>query len=353
MNYILFALLFLLTACKSQEEMAQVFEPPAVPAYAAAPSRQDVPIHIESLGTLHAKHVVEVRPRIEGTVAKVFVKEGQWVEEGALLFELDALAYKARVEQAHAELQHQKAILNAAYKKLKRFQTLADKELISKNEWEQIEAEFLQAKAALALYKAKANEQELQLSYCKIYAPKAGRVGKVDIHPGHLATGEALVEIASIDHLEAQFFITEKEFCQLTDATTSFECQLLSAPEKVVAGVISFTDNQFDPRTGQILLIGSIDNKNLELRPGMSVKVRLPVACIQNALLIPAKAVIQNSYGVFVYVVGPDCTAQMRQVKTGHEHKDLVVIVDGLVDEDVVVTDGHMRIAPGAKVAVL
>ena len=352
MNYLLLAFIFLLTACSSEQKPAASFEPPAVPVYATKPVRQDLPLHIEALGTLHAHHVVEVRPRIEGHITKVLVKEGEWVDEGKLLFELDARPLQARLEQAKADLLHQKAVLNASYKKMKRFETLANKELISKNEWEEIESAFLQAKAGLALHKARVGEEELELSYCKIYAPQAGRIGKIDIHPGHFASREPLAEIASVDSLQAQFFITEKEFCQLNEAMKNFECQLLSAPEKVVGGVLSFTDNQFDPRTGQILLTGSIDNINLELRPGMSVKVRLPVGTLENALLVPQKAVIQNSYGTFVYVVEPDGAAVMRQIKSGHELADLVAIIDGLTDEDLVITDGHVRIAPGAKVAV-
>ena len=184
MRAIFLLLALLCTSCKTTEPAPPpLVEPTPTPVYASVPEVSDVPLYIEALGHLHPIARVDVRARLNGRVSAIHVKEGQWVEEGMKLFELDSKPFAIKVEQATAQVADSKARYAAASKKQLRFKTLADKELISQNEWEQIETECLQAKAQAAIDLARLKEAKLDLEYCTICSQKAGRVGRVDIHP--------------------------------------------------------------------------------------------------------------------------------------------------------------------------
>lgn len=354
MRYVVLILALLATGCKSSSEPS-IQAPAPTPVYAEKPQMADVPLYVEALGSLRASTLVDVRPRLTGIVSQVHVHEGQWVEEGMSLFQIDPKPYAIKVQQVTARLGSAKARLHAAQNKHERFKTLADKNLISQNEWEQIETEVLQAKAEVELDVAILKEAKLELEYCTICAHKSGRVGTVDIHPGHLVAhtqAEPLVQIATMDPIVAEFALTEKEFCQLSDETKDTELTTLSAPETSYQGKLSFTDNHFDETSGLILLRAKIANPEYRLRPGMSVKVRIPVGIIKGALLVPQKAIKHNEFGAFVYVVQEDSSVALSQVQTAGEFGQMLIIQSGLTPDDVVITEGHQKAAPGSKVEI-
>lgn len=354
MRYLLFVLMVLLTACRGSSDAAPQMPRPT-PVYAEKPQIADVPLYVEALGTLRASALVDVRARLTGIVSEVSVREGQWVEEGMTLFTIDSKPHAIKLQQAEARLYGAKARLDACRKKHERFKTLADKSLISQNEWEQIETEVLQAKAEVALDTALCKEASLDLEYCTICAHKSGRVGAVEIHPGHLVSQsqqQPLVQIATMDPIVAEFSVTEKEFCQLSEEAKFLELATLSSPEKSYTGQLSFTDNHFQENSGLILLKAHVANPQYHLRPGMSVKVRIPVGVMKEAVLVPQKAVKHNEFGAFVYVVQQDNTVALCQVQTAGEFGQLLIIKSGLTADDVVITEGHQRAAPGSKVEI-
>lgn len=354
MKYICTLLACILASCSSSQE-AQKPEGALVPVFASTPTIADVPVYVESLGTLRPTAFVEVRSRINGMLTHVHVQDGQWVEEGMCLFQVDSRQHEIKVQACQAQVASDRATLAAALKKQERFKTLADKSLISQNEWDQIETDVFKAKANLDLAQTKLKEAHLDLEHCQICAKKAGRVGKVDIHPGHIvdqAQETPLACISCMDPLFVEFSVTEKEFCQLTNKAKEFEIALLSSPETLYKGTLSFTDNHFDDTTGQILLRGKIANEQYKLRPGMSVRVRVPVGTLSNAMLICQRAVKYNQFGAFVLVVQQDGTVALRQVHVGAEYGNDVIITDGLKPDDVIITEGHQRAIPGTKVEI-
>ncbi len=359
MKHTVLLLLLLVSSCKSSDEQAHV-EPIVTPVYAENPQVSDVPIYIEALGTLQPMACVDVRPRVGGIVSHVHVCEGQWVEEGMSLFQIDSQPHVIKLQQAKAQLAGTKARLAAAKKKHDRFKALSDKNLISQNEWDQIETELLQAKAQVQLDFSCVKEAALTLQYCTICAHKSGRVGKVDIHPGHLVSQTQempLAQIVCMDPIIVEFAVTEAEFSKLSDELLSsklpsVELYLLSAPQKLYKGQLTFTDNHFDAATGQILVRAKVANETYELRPGMSVKVRIAVDVIKEAYLVPQKAIKHNQFGAFVYVVEADNTVTLRQVKVGAEHKNAIIVLSGIEVEDLIITAGHERASVGAKVDV-
>lgn len=354
MRYLFVLLLLLAVSCQKQQE-ATTFEPAKVPVKAEKPTRQDVPVYVEALGSLHPAASIMVRAQVAGTITHIAVKEGECVEEGRLLFQIDPKPYNIAYNQVQAELASSKARLRAAIKKAARYEKLKDKKLISQNEWDQIETEVDQARAEVALQKSRLQKADLEREYTCIRAPRGGRVGKLQAHVGHLVSLQdaALTEIMSVDTLVAQFHVTEREFTKCSDKIDQVELMLLSHPEKCFSGAFSFCDNSFDRTTGQILLCARVENSDFSLRPGMSVKVKIPVEVMKESLLVPQRAVKHNQFGAYVFVVQEDETVQIRQVILKGEHGSSFVVESGLTADDVVVTEGHQKVAVGTKVDVV
>ncbi|MBS0635218.1 MAG: efflux RND transporter periplasmic adaptor subunit, partial [Verrucomicrobia bacterium] len=296
---------------------------------------------------------VDVYPRISGTLTQVLVKEGESGKTGETLFILENEPCAIKLAQAKAALASAQATLNAAKKKYQRFKTLADKELISRNEWDEIETDLLLAKSALALKKAAYREAELDLGYCTIKAEAEGRVGKIDIHPGHFVSKEQpIAELVSMNPLVVECSVTESEFCKIARDQKEIELALLSAPECSYSGSLTFIDNHFDAQSGLIAIRGKVDNSKGALRSGMSVKVKIPVAVLSGALVVPQKAVKYNQFGAFVYVVQPDNTLALRQVEVVQDLGESLVLASGITADEQLLTEGHQRAHVGAKVEI-
>ena len=345
---------FILTACQSAPEGPRT-EPPAIPVLAVNPSVQDVPIYIESIGTLQPSIFMEIKPQVNGTLTDVLVKEGQWVHKGTPLFKIDTKPYAIKAQEAQAQIALDRTSLHAAQKKLERYKMLADKDILSKTEWDAIETEEARAMASLDADEARLNAAKLDLERCILTSPTEGRVGKLDAHPGLLVANSQAAPLATVskmDPLIVEFSVTEKEFPKLKNQNAIFEIQPLCSEQKCSEGHMTFLDNHFDAKSGLLLIRGSVPNPQHELRPGQSVRVLVPVAVESQARLIPQKAVKYNQEGPYVYIVQPDQTVGFRQVVLGDEHGQDVIIREGLEPTDYIITDGHLRLSPGLKVEI-
>ena len=348
MRYVLI-LLLLFTGCKSTGHEVQ--EQARVPVRVCTPSLSDVPLYVDAIGTLRAHALVDVRARLSGVVTAVHAADGDWVEEGSLLFEIDDRPYVIQLEKAKAELAKAKATLDVTRSKMMRFQSLIDKKLISQNESDEIAASHTIAEADLQLAKARVKEAKLDLEHCKILAQKTGKLGVVDIHPGHLANvQETLAKIATLDPIGIEFSLTEDEFSKVKDAK-KIHIELLSSHDASYDAMLIFYDNSFDPSSGLVLLRATLSNKDHSLLPGMGVKVQIPVGVKANALHIPQKAIKHNQFGAFVYVVDADDTVAIRQIEPSSEFGDDIV-VEGLSEDARVIVEGHQRTFPGTQVDI-
>lgn len=342
-----------LQGCQSRQEGMR--EPPTVPVVAASPVVKDITVYLESIGTLNPSILMEIRPQVDGILSEVLITQGQWVAPGTPLFKIDAKPFEIKVQEAEAQLKSDGAIVQAAQKKFARFKPLFEKELVSQSEWENLEAELEKAQAALALSEARLNGAKLDLEYCIIASPIAGKVGKLDVHPGTLvARGqlEPLAIVSQIDPLLVEFNLTEKELPKLAVEMIQFEVKTLCTTDACKKGEITFLDNHFDPATGLILVRGKVLNSDYSLFPGQSVQVRLPVAVNANALIIPQKAIRYNQEGPYIYVIQPDKTVVVRQLVLGDEQGDDQIVKEGIEPSEQLIIDGHLRLSPGIKVEV-
>lgn len=346
-------IVLLLCSCQSSDTITKR-ESKTIPVKVKSPEVQDVPLYIESIGVLHASVKGEIYSQVEGKVEEILASEGQLVESESPLLKIDGANYAIKLQELKASKAAAEATLNASEKKLIRLHQLLEKDLISQNEWDMHEMEVEKAKAALAMCEAKLAQGELEFSRCTLTSPVAGRVGKIDLHPGMWIdkSQKSLMTVAKLDPLLIEFTVTEKEVKALLENGGKIEVEPLISSSGPKTARITFLDNQFDPKTGLILVRGIVDNPQYDLKPGQSVRVKLLSGVLPQQILIPQKAIRYNDQGPYVYLILPDQQAVLRQVKMGLEVGKKVVILEGLEPSEIVVTDGHLRLSRGAKVTI-
>jgi multidrug efflux system membrane fusion protein len=345
----------LLYSCGTQELKEK--EAPIIPVVAAAPDVKDITTYMETIGTLQAYVFLEIQPKTSGTLQKIIISEGQTVKQGDPLFKIDPEIHEIKVQEAEAQLAMDQAGLKATQKKMSRYQTLAERDLVPKTEWDELKAQLKKSQAAVDLDTARLRHAQLELQHCTIYAPADGRVGKIDTSEGLLVTAQSnpLTTITQIDPLIVEFTISEKEFPQLPKKEIPIQIHALctrAIDEEGIQGVVTFLDDHFDSKTGQLLLKGQVNNQNRELRPGQSVKVKIPVDVTFNAKLIPQKAIRYNQQGPYVFVVKEDSTVAIRQLILGKEHGTNQIVLEGIDPDEIIILEGHLRLSPGFKVEI-
>lgn len=330
--------------------------PPAatpIPVRAVKPTAKDVTLSLESIGTLQPSASFELYPTADGTISELFIHQGQWIEEKGPLFVIDKKASTLKLEEAKSEVAMNEAICNSLQKKVDRFLSLHDKEMVSKSEWDLLYLEVAKAQATLEMSKGRLTKAQLDLEDCTFLTPIAGRVGKLDIYPGYSISksqNKPLVTIQKLDPLLVEFTMTEKEFSLFPKETGQMKIVSLTDPKTTTTGIITFFDNQFDAKTGLILVRGTVFNSTTQFRPGQAVRVIVPTVTFENALLIPQKTVKYNQEGPYVYIVLPDDTVTLRPVKLGVEEENEVVVLEGVEPNELVITEGHLRLCPGKSV---
>lgn len=350
----LLPLIFLAAACGSNQENVHETAPP-IPVLVVLPEVKDVPTYLDSVGILQASVIAEVRPQLGGTIAEVLVAEGDWVKPGTPLFKIDASAYEIKLQEAAAKVEVDKAFLAAAERKLKRFRSLADKDLISQVEWDEIETAAERALAVLEADKSGLRTAQWDVDHCLLTACIEGHVGRLQIHPGMLVSGGQAVPLATIvnsDPLFVEFMLTEKEVALLPPGQKKVEILSPFDTSSLGEGEVSFLDNHYDAKNGLLAARAKISNANLALRPGQVVKVRVRIGMLPNAKIVPQKSVKYNHEGPYLYVVGKENTVEMRKVALGSTLESSIIILEGLGVDDNVVTDGHLRLYPGSAVEV-
>lgn len=358
MQIILLVITLILASCNSAKRESLPDTAP-IAVLAVKPTLRDVPLYIESIGTLKPEVHAEVRAEVEGTIRTITVKDGQAVQKGDLLVALDTKRFAIKAKEIQAEIARDKATLQAAKRKLTRFKTLADKELISKAEWDEYIHEARRAKAELAKDKARLMEVRHDISRSKIRSPISGIVGKIDIHAGQMinTSSNHLLTISKIDQLIVECHITEKDHARLSqkliqDTPLDIGIQSLVTEELKAKASLYYVDPHFEKTSGRLLLRARVDNPETKFRPGLGVRVRLPIDVVRDASMIPQKAVKFNEAGPYLYVIDSESAVQLRKVVLGDQFGTEIVIKEGLQPEEQVITDGHLRLYPGVKVRV-
>lgn len=345
----------LASGCSSQK--AQSASPNAVPVTVAPAVEKTVPVELRAIGTVQAYNTVQVKSQISGELTGVFFKEGDDVKQGQLLFTLDPRPFEAELKRQEATLARDQAEAANARAQATRYAKLVEEGVVAREQYDQYRT---QAEAMEAVAQAGKNAVEnarLRLAYTKIYAPLAGRTGSLLVHRGNIVKENdeksVLVTINQIAPIYAEFAAPER-FLPLIKAQASaskLKVQAVApgetAPEE---GTLTFVDNTVDPATGTIRMKGTFSNPSRRLWPGQFVDVALRLAERPNAVVVPTQAVQTGQQGQFVFVIKADMTAEQRPVKAGDAVDGGTVIEQGVQPGERVVTDGHLRLVPGAKV---
>lgn len=324
----------LFSACSKNQEKPRP-RPPALVAVAPAAQR-DVPVQLKAVGTMEASESVVVKTQISGELTKVAFREGQEVNKGDLLFQIDPRPYQAAVRKAEATLARDRVVMENARANYERYRHLVKEGIVTQEQAEAFRTTADAAAASVAADQAELENARAQLSYCTIHSPISGRLGALTVDRGNVvkANETVLVTINRISPIHVSFTIPEKELPevkhQMSIGKPALEAGVGGAAGISEKGILSFIDNTVDPTTGTIRLKGTFENVQKRLWPGQFVNISITMAVKPNAVVVPTQAVQIGQKGPFAFVVKPDATAEVRQVSTGPADQGMTVIEKGL-----------------------
>jgi membrane fusion protein, multidrug efflux system len=329
-----------------------------VPVGVAPVEKGDMPVTLSQLGTVTPLATVTVKTQISGYLVQVAFKEGQMVNKGDFLAQIDPRPYQVALAQAEAQLAKDQATLKNSQVDLKRYQTLVAQNSIARQTLDTQAATVQQNLAVVQADQAQIDTQKLNLTYCRIVSPITGRVGLRLVDPGnYVQTGDAsgIVVITQLQPMSVIFTLPEDKLPvvarQLRGGAklpvTAFD---RSGTIKLDTGRLDTIDNQIDTTTGTVKLRAIFDNSDQTLFPNQFVNAQLLVDTLRNTDLVPTAAIQRGAPGTFAYVVKPDETVTAQPVELGPGDNQRVAVTKGLQPGQLVVIDGADRLKDGAKV---
>src|SRR5690242_16255043 len=373
------------------------FERPPAPVEVTEATSQDVPTYLDAIGKTVAREVVSIQPQVSGRITGIHFTDGANVQKDQLLFTIDTRPFEANVKQAQANLSRSVALKRQAEANLareeaqakwglvqvNRYAKLAEQGVVAREQYEELRANYDSLRATADAARATVNsaaeavkvdaaavdKAKVDLSYCYIHSPIAGRAGQrlVDIgnvvnpggsnnNNGSNGGSNTLLVIERLDPIYADFTISQNNLSQVQEemraGTLKTEVRLPDAPDAMVAGQLTFLDVAVQNNTGQVNLRATIPNKDRRFWPGRFVNIRIILSTIHQAVLVPAIAPQNSAKGTFVYVVKQDSTAEQRAVSLGQRQGDRIVVEQGVQAGERVVTNGQLGVTPGGKVQI-
>jgi membrane fusion protein, multidrug efflux system len=348
---------FMLTACSGNAENNHISK--SAPVTISIVLKKDVPVVLKAIGTVEPHNTVSVRARVAGEITRIAFKEGQDVSQGDLLFIIDPRSYQAALDGALADLARDNARLKNAEEDVRRYAELVKKDYVTSQVYDQTKANADALKATLAADQAAVESARVNLDYCTVRAPITGRTGNLLVKLGNVikANEQSVITINQIMPINVSFSIPEEYLADIqryaAEGILGVEAAFPNRAEPSFRGELSFINNTVDGSTGTILLKATFPNLDKTLWPGQFVNVSLRLATSRSAVVVPSQAVQRGQQGEYVFVVKPDMTVESRSVQLGQRIDGETVIRKGIEAGERVVTDGQLRLFPGAKVALM
>lgn len=316
-----------------------------------------MPIEISTIGTVDAIATVAVKSRVDGEITAVHIQDGQAVARGDLLFSIDDRSTRAALAQAEAHLARDQALLANAQRDVKRLSKLASKDYVAKQSMDETATTAQSLEASVRGGEAAVEAQRIQLSYSEIRAPIDGRAGAVQLPRGNLVRANDSTPVVVLNQLRpiyVAFSVPQSDLPKIRTAQASgalpVSATIPGDSGPPLTGSLTFIDNAVDESTGTILLKATFENADERLWPGQYVNVVLTTGLDPDALVVPEQALQRGQDGTHVFVVLPDSTVDLREVRVARSLRGDSVILEGLVAGDRVVVDGQLRLTPGARI---
>ena len=333
---------------------------PAIPVRTALVQRQDMPIFLSGIGTVHAFNIVTVKTRVDGHLDRVAFIEGQDVTEGELLAQIDPRPFQAQLAQARAARARNEALLANAKLDLERTSTLATREYATRQLFDTQRALVLQLEAAIQGDEAAIDNATVQLGYATITSPITGRTGMRLVDKGNIVRStdaNGLVVITQLQPISVIFALPQDELGAIIKEMSEAPLKVLAYNRdgtiKLGEGVLVLVDNQVDAATGTLRLKATFDNRDNALWPGQFVNARLLLTTRSGVAAVPAPVVQHGLNGMFAYVVKSDQSVEQRPIKIGYSRDGVTVVEEGLRFDEVVVLDGQYKLRSGTRVQLV
>lgn len=318
--------------------------------------KADFPVYLTGLGTVQAFNTVVVRSRVDGQIDKIAFKEGQLVNQGDLLAEIDPRPYQAALDQAKAKKEQDEANIANANLDLQRYTKLG--EFATRQQLDTQRSTVQQLTAQIAADAAAIANAATQLDYTAIKAPISGVVGLRQVDVGNIvnaATLSGIVTIAQIEPIAVIFTAPEEQLPYINEAQRTAPLKTIAittdGKKPLAEGTLAVVNNQVDSTSGTIRLKAVFDNKDHALWPGQSVSTRLLVTTIRGATVVPDEAIQHGTEGLYAFIVNQDNKAELRKVKVSQSIDGRSVVEQGLSPGQQVITAGQYKVQPGTLVS--
>ena len=360
----LLASILLTAGCSSGEkQQAGPAAPRAALVTVTESIQTDMPVNLSAVGTVEPSASVNVVSRTAGELLEVLVDDGEFVKEGQLLFVIDKKPAEIALHKVQAQLESDKAKLAKAEDDLARSQKLTKGGFTSAAQNDEARVAAVGYRAAVKADEAAVEQAQLDLSYCEIRAPMAGRAGAIQVDKGNYVPKESktLLTIDAIQPVTVTFSVPERYIMAVRGLSSGSDLKVTAQPKlgKAAEGVLTFVGN-VDSSTGTVPLKATFPNENGLMWPGEYVEIKLQLAVLKDSVAVPSRAVIIGPDGPFVYVVKEvpsqddparkELIAQYRLVTSGTENEGMTVVTKGLDAGEAVVMEGHVRLSDGIKV---
>ncbi|MDR0498745.1 MAG: MdtA/MuxA family multidrug efflux RND transporter periplasmic adaptor subunit [Holophagales bacterium] len=357
---IVITMIVLYMTCNGGKKNADVRSVRAVPVVATKAIIGNLPVILTSLGIVTPTDVVIVKTRVNGQLLRVSFTEGQMVQQGDLLAEIDPRPYEVQLMQAEGQRARNQAAYQHAKADLDRYKNLVDQGIVSKQQLDAQTAQTDQLAAALKSDDGSLESAKLNLTYCRITAPVSGRVGLRQVDPGNLVSTSdtnGIVVITPLMPIYVSFSVPAVSIGDIIKRDRDYKKIGIEAwndnfTTKLAVGKLWAVDNQVDTTTGTVKFKALFDNQDASLFPNEFVNVRLYVDTLKKVVLIPSSAVQKSPQGDFVYVVKDDSTVEMRLINVMASQGEQTALTGGLGSGETVVTDGIEKLRPGAKISI-
>jgi multidrug efflux system membrane fusion protein len=329
-----------------------------VPVSVETAKMASFPVLLSGLGSVLPFNTVTVRSRVDGEIVNIAFKEGQTVQQGDLLAQIDPRPYQAAVDQARAKKSQDEATLKNAKLDLDRYTTLAKQDFASRQQLDTQTSAVAQGTSLVQADQAALDNAETQLSYTSIKAPITGRVGFRLVDQGNIVNASAqngIVVITQVQPISVLFALPENQIDRINKALArgkvSVNAFTSDGSRKLADGTLAVINNQVDTTTGVIQLKATFENKDNALWPGQAVSAKVLVDTLDSVVVIPQAAVQHGQQGLWTYVVTGDKRVETRPLQLGETNNDSAVVLKGVSAGEQVVTGGQYRLQNGALIA--